>query len=271
MSMITLNERQLEMYYELHGDPKAPPMVLISGLKADHASWASMTAELAKDHYVLVFDNRGTGQTIDNADIFSVDTMADDTIALIKALDIENAFIVGHSLGGAIAQVIAKRYPSYVKATILANTFVKFNESAKAGFLEVIKYYERHASAADIMSHIVPWVFSDSFVNEEILALIRETSNKELYPQKAEGYRRQMEALCEFDSSSWVSDIKLPTLVIGSKEDITATVQESKVLHQYITDSEFGTLVGGHASAVEQPQDFLSLLRRFCRGENVAA
>ncbi|MGF1741919.1 alpha/beta hydrolase [Vibrio profundum] len=258
------SKKNLNIYYELHGDPKSPPMVLISGLRADHTGWATITDELAKDYYVLVFDNRGTGQTTGDDTYFSVDTMAEDTITLMKQVGFESAFIVGHSMGGAIAQVIAHRYPRYTTSIVLMNTFIKLNNAAKAAFVKVEDHYEKGSSPAEIMDHIIPWVFSDSFITGEILALIRDASMQDTHPQTAMGYHRQMKALCDFNSSTWVSDVALPTLVIGSTNDITATEEESKQLHQRIRNSKLAILQGGHASTVEQPQELLTMLRAFC-------
>jgi len=132
MTVATLNE--VEIAYTEVGDASAPPVLLIMGLTASHRLWnAEMVQGLVDAGYrVVLFDNRDTGQSqrldhlgeptlwwqfIKNELGFSVDApyslddMADDAVAVLDALEISQAHIVGASMGGMIAQVVAARYP----------------------------------------------------------------------------------------------------------------------------------------------------------------
>lgn len=259
MPKIIINN--VEFYYEIHGT--GDPIVLIGGLKADHTGWLPILEMLAKDHSVLIFDNRGAGQTVDADKSFDVDTMAEDTIQLINNLDIRNPHIVGHSLGGAIAQVIAHKYADQIKSVALCNTFVKFNDLAKRVFTATRDIHRAGKSQADIMSSIIPWVFSDGFINLELIDIIRKASDENPYPQTLLGYERQLDALYSFNSHSWVDQITIPTLVIAADEDKVALASESQELVNRIRDSKLVTLAAGHASPVEKPHLFVAVLQSF--------
>lgn len=254
--------RNIKFYYELEG--KGEPVVLISGLKADHTSWATLTPELTKQYQVLTLDNRGIGNTKDDGEDFTIENMADDVIALFRNLKLHKPHIVGHSMGGAIAQVIAAQCPNEISSVTLCNTFIKFNKDAKAFFSKTVgKLYDQGKSQGAIMEVIIPWVFDPSFISNELISMIKEMSDKNDNPQSATDYHRQCMALGLFDSSKWVSTIKVPTLIIGSKADKTATFSESEALHKAISRSQLVALSGGHASAVEQPQPFIEALNGF--------
>lgn len=250
-----------EFYFETYG--AGEPIVLIGGLKADHTGWFPVLDKLAQDYKILIFDNRGTGRTIDDGRPFSVDVMAEDTIQLINKLNITMPHIVGHSLGGAVAQVIAHNYADKIKSVTLSNTFIKFNDSAKSVFTSILDIHRDGGSQADIMSSIIPWVFSDGFINPRLIEIICKSSDENPHPQSLLDYQRQLDALFIFNSHPWVDQINLPTLVIGSDEDKIALISESQVLASRIRDSKMVALSAGHASQVEKPKEFVEALQSF--------
>ena len=227
--------------------------------------WAPILENLSKNYYLLIFDNRGIGRTTDISQPFTVDTMADDVIELIDALSIHCPTVVGHSLGGAITQVIAQKYPNKVKKIILCNTFMKLNANATRGFSHVLDLYRQKATPAQIMENILPWGFSPSFITTEFLQTLQQTSNDNPYFQTLNGYERQWNALLQFDSTKWVRDISVPTLIIGSRNDITATIAETSKLHTHIKRSELLILPGAHASMFECPKLLSRAIKNYCR------
>lgn len=261
--MSNININGVNFYYELHGS--GDPMVLIGGLKADHSGWMPVLEMLAKDNTVLIFDNRGSGQTMDDGEPFDVATMADDTMSIVNKLGLSKPHVVGHSLGGAVAQVIAHKYADDIKSVTLCNSFVKFNEQAKSVFSSTLDIHRSGKSQADIMDSIVPWVFSNNFLSPEVIEIIRKSSNDNPYPQSLSGYERQLEALYSFDANSWIDDISVPVLVIGADEDKVALPSESHELAFRIKNSRLVTLSAGHASQVEKPIEFVSSLQDFIR------
>src|SRR3990167_4957000 len=159
-------KNNVEMYYEMHGYKE--PLVLINGLKSDHTGWMPMLDNLKKRFQVILLDNRAIGQTKDDGKAFTVEDMAFDVVLLMEHLKIDLAYIAGHSMGGAIAQVLAHRYPEKVKKIFLCNTFIKFNEA----FSEVLELYKQGASRVVIMNTVIPWVFANTLDTPEFRAQI---------------------------------------------------------------------------------------------------
>ncbi len=95
----------LDLYYELHG--QGDPLVLIAGFTCDHTFWEGILGKLAKQFQVLIFDNRGAGRSSCPDLPYTVDDMALDAIALIESLQLKKPHLLGHSLGGCVAQAIA--------------------------------------------------------------------------------------------------------------------------------------------------------------------
>lgn len=111
---------EIEIYYEIHGTGE--PLVLISGLGYDLWMWHRMVPGLAEQFQVITFDNRGVGQTDKPAGPYTAGMLAGDTAALLEALGIDTAAIMGHSMGGFIAQALVLGRPELVSRLILSAT-----------------------------------------------------------------------------------------------------------------------------------------------------
>jgi len=110
----------IELYYEIHG--KGKPLVLISGLGYSLWQWRNMVPILAEYFQVITFDNRGVGQSDKPAGPYTAQMLAADTVGLLEALNIEMAIIMGHSMGGFIAQAMALDFPQRLGKLILCST-----------------------------------------------------------------------------------------------------------------------------------------------------
>ncbi|MBI5565294.1 MAG: alpha/beta fold hydrolase [Chloroflexi bacterium] len=118
--MPNVNVNDITLAYETHGSGE--PLVLISGIGYDRWEWHKMVAGLAQHFTVIVFDNRGVGHSDKPAGPYSAQMLADDTAGLIAALGYERAHVMGHSMGGYIAQALALSHPELIDKLILAST-----------------------------------------------------------------------------------------------------------------------------------------------------
>jgi pimeloyl-ACP methyl ester carboxylesterase len=120
MNMPKMKINDIELYYEVHGE--GTPLVLISGLGYPMWQWHLMMPYLEKHFQVITFDNRGVGQSDKPAGPYTASMLAKDTVELLDALNIDKATVMGHSMGGFIAQAMALEYPERVSKLILAST-----------------------------------------------------------------------------------------------------------------------------------------------------
>ncbi len=103
-----------EIYYETHGE--GSPFLFCSVTGLDHQAWKfHQVREFSRDHRVILFDYRGTGKSSKTVQKYSIPMFTADAAALLDHLDIEQAIVCGHSMGGVVAQLLAIEHPRKVK------------------------------------------------------------------------------------------------------------------------------------------------------------
>ena len=110
----------IDIYYEEHGSGE--PVVMIGGLGADTTLWSKQVPAFSERFRVVVFDNRGSGQSDKPDKPYSIPMFAADTVGLMQALGIERAHVVGASLGGLVAQELVLTHPEMVDRLVLVCT-----------------------------------------------------------------------------------------------------------------------------------------------------
>lgn len=120
--MPTTDQSGWNIYYETHGAPSAPPLVMILGLSHRLPHWGRLPSLLAERLFVVTFDSRGMGQSERRDEPYTVGDEVADVAAVLDAADIERASVYGRSRGGMLAQEFALQHPDRVEALILSGT-----------------------------------------------------------------------------------------------------------------------------------------------------
>lgn len=263
MSKAIINN--FNMHYEIHGEGE--PLVLIAGFGGDSSTWAGVRDLFAKQYQVIVFDNRGTGQSDVPDGPYSIDQLAHDVVALCEHLKISKAHFVGNSMGGHIVQTLAHQYPQFVHSAVICNSVmtpdVPFRFFAQ-GKLELLKA----RAPLDAMVKIsCSWGFSAQFLSQagRMESLI-DLALKNPYPFSLKAYEAQLAALKVFDSSQWAHTISVPTLVLGADQDIIFREALVKALADAIPGAEYHCFQNcGHIPYLEYPEEFVTVVSGFCQ------
>ena len=125
----------IKLVYREEGDPAAPPLVLIHGRTADHNDWNGITQRFAARYHVIALDLRGHGAS-DYPGEYALPDMARDVVALLDELGFGRARLVGHSLGGAVAYLVALTWPDRVERLVLEDVAPPFPMKDRAPIVE---------------------------------------------------------------------------------------------------------------------------------------
>lgn len=240
------------------------PLLLIMGMSGNHLAWGDpFLDELAGDFDVVAFDNRGMGLSDWATEPFTIADLADDTAALLDALEIESAHVLGISMGGMIAQELALAHPERVRTLTLGATYCggpgsritspAIIQRLAAGMLSEDRElalrtgYEVNLSAAyrADASRYAP--FRDMVAT---------------YPAAVEVIMLQAQAAQAHDASARLASITAPTLVIHGTEDEMLEVVNGEQIASLVPGARLERLDGvGHMFWWEQPERSAELLR----------
>lgn len=251
----------IEMHYTLDGPEGAPVVTLSHSLATTLAMWDPQMPALTARHRVLRYDTRGHGGTEAPAGAYSLDLLADDAVALLRALGIARTHWVGLSMGGMIGQTLALERPDLVTSLALCDTSSRVPPEARPTWADRIRTAETQGMEPLVEPTIGRW-FTPGFVAsrpevvDPVRAMIRATSPR--------GYVGCCHAISALDLTDRLGAIAAPTLVVVGEEDLGTPVAASRAIQERIPGAELVILKSAsHLSNVEQPGAFTSALTSF--------
>lgn len=250
------HSKDTKIYYHERGSGE--PLVLIMGFGADGKVWEKHVAVYEKFFRCIVLDNRGVGLSDQPPGPYTTAMMAADTIAVMDHAGVKQANIAGISMGGAIAQELAIRYPDRVKKLLLVSTWARFNNYAKSVY-ENLKHIRASVKGEYFMELLQLWIFAPPYYEKNAKLLQNEAAaaGQNPSPQSRTGFEGQLDACIHHDSADRLSQIKTPTLITVGMMDIFTPPDFSSLIHQQIAGSRLSTYPeGGHVHHWEDLERF---------------
>lgn len=245
-----------ELYYFAHEAEdqvvKRAPVILIHGAGGTHVSWPPQIRRLA-DEKIYALDLPGHGKS-ESAGKQSIDEYAEDVIAFMKELKIRAAVIVGISMGSAVALTLALKYPKQVLGLGLLGSGSKLRVSPI--LLETAGNPNMFESAVDMVN--------ENCFSSESPQNLMELSKQNMLETRPPVLLGDLLACNDFDVTSQLENINVPTLIICGAEDKMMPLKFSESLRDGIANSQLHVLDNaGHMVMLEQPDAVADLLKQF--------
>jgi len=257
MPQIAVN--QLHIHYEESGSGAA--VLLLHGLGSCGQDWMLQTPVLQKTFRVLAPDLRGHGQTDKPQGRVRVEHLASDVLGLLDALNVECAHVVGLSLGGCVALVLALDAPQRVRSLALVNTFAHLEPGPPSHALMLVSRLALLGARG--LPAQADYVAARMFPKLE-QAMLRKLAAERIASNDMATYRRLMLAVGAFDVRNRLSQITCPTLVIAGDRDTTVPLRAKQFLAAHIPGARFELVAdSGHATPIDQPEVFNQLVLGF--------
>ncbi len=252
----------VELYYEVRGE--GYPLLMIMGLTANSTWWPpELLDSLAKDFKVIVFDNRGAGRSSRTDAPFTVETMAEDAAGLMDALGVNEANVLGLSMGGMIAQELVLKYPERVNKLVLCASAPGGIETVLNPEVVTEMVQSNQLPLEERQKFTVKVLFTENFIKENSRKIEEYCRRLNSYPMDPPYVMRQTEAIMNFSSFQRLKDIKVPTLVVGGAEDILLPPANSGILAKNIPGARLVIIENiGHAVMADIDK-FLSIVLEF--------
>lgn len=238
MALIQTDNAQI--YAQIEG--QGPPVLLISGMISDVASWGPLSP-LLKDKFTLIgFDNRGAGRTQCDEKNWTIEHMVDDAVAVLDHYQIQRAHIAGHSMGGMIGLRVTQKYPDRVAAYVMMSSVNAPTKKGVAFFEEMAKLHASDMSKQDWFQLLFHALYSPPFFENS--ASVKAAANAAAsykHAQTSKNFFKQVNALASINPIE-LSEISTPILSLIGQNDNVVLPHRTKNSLVDLTNAKFQIL-----------------------------
>ena len=256
--MPQFEHNRASIHYESVGEGK--PLLLIAGTASDGASWSPILP-LLRGRRLILIDNRGSGRSKVEGPI-EIAEMAEDAAALLEQLGLSGVDVVGHSLGGFIALLLAVRHPAKVGRLVTMGTG-PMSAASKVLLHDLARLYFTMVPQ-DWFRLLYQWLFSEPFfIDEANVAAAAEGSTGYAHRQSPGDFARQVAAIDRAGVLDLAS-VRSPTLAVAAELDLLAPAKAVRAMHEGIADVRFVTIEGAaHSIHSEKPAETAAVITEF--------
>jgi pimeloyl-ACP methyl ester carboxylesterase len=255
----------INMYYEVHGNGE--PFVMICGQGGSTQDFAPLIPVYSREFKLVLFDNRGSGQT-DAPDIpYTMEMLADDLAGLLDAIGIDRAHISGTSFGGMIAQHFALRHPVKVISLILQSTTCG-GPGAVPLSPEVI---ETIAALPDLppedrAREMLNMFITPAYAEKHPNVIQRLFEQMTRHSATSRGMNRGIQASREAKSTcDRLREIKVPAIIIAGEADRIVPAENARIMAARIPGAELVILKDTGHMLIESAHELSRLILDFLR------
>ena len=262
MTAVALNS-EVRLAYEVRG--AGDPLLFVHGLGYDRFGWGPLPELLARDFTVVLFDNRGVGDSDVPEGPYAVSQLAAYAVAVLDSAGIESSHVFGVSLGGYVAQELALTYPERVRRLVLCSTAPGGTRShpMPAAGLEAFGRFPTMEREAGLRLMVENSLGAHGVRERPELV-------EEIYRYRLErgptlaGWQAQAYAGATFDAYDRVPSIIAPTLVLQGGADNVVDPRNAELLGELIPGAQVVTIPDrGHLMMWEEAERLAPLVREF--------
>lgn len=256
--------------YEISGE--GDPLLLIMGTSGSIPLWGELLPKLAERHRVIAFDNRGLGGSDRGEGPITVASMAEDASALLEALEVPRAHVLGWSLGSAVLQELALAHPEQVASGVMYATWGRC-DGFQRSMLSALRlpYAVRDMEAALAIAGLA---FSPQLLDHPDFAQLLEPMLP-AFPQgdaQMQVTTEQWDADLAHDTLDRLGGITAPTLVVVGEQDLLTPPWQSRAVADAVPGARFELVTGpgsSHGLHIERPDDLVKLVVDFLQDHPV--
>jgi 3-oxoadipate enol-lactonase len=254
---------------ELHYDDTGPgpeTIVFIHGLMLASESYAAQREAFRDRYRVITFDLRGQGRSEKTAERLDLDSLAEDTVALVARLGLHKVHLVGFSMGSFIAMRVAARHPGLVRSLTLIGPSADAEEPQNLPRYARLIRFVRWFGPRWIAPQLMRILFGDTYLQAAESADERERWLRYLKALPRELHRAAAASASRHAITGELSSIVAPTLVVSGEEDRPISPQRAFSVHERIAGSTFVAFARtGHAVMIERADEFNQRFGAFVR------
>jgi 3-oxoadipate enol-lactonase len=251
------------LYYVDAGRPDREPVLLVQGLGVDHRGWILQRPRFQRRYRCLLPDNRGVGRSDRPSGPYDLEVMAADLVAVLDHAGIDSAHVVGASMGGVLAQILAVRHPERVRSLTLACTACR-HLPWRVELLEEWAETAQHRGMRVFLEQNIRWVVGPRSIRRFWLGL--GVLSPLVIGAATDPFVAQVRAILAMDDGlrRELCGIDVPTLVVVGSQDTLTPLGDAIELAELIPGARLAVVSGGaHGFMVEQAPAFNRVVTSF--------
>ena len=250
------------LYYEVHGEGE--PLVIVMGLGGDLLAWARQIPEFAQTYKVVAIENRDVGRSSYADGPYEIADMADDALAVVDEVGIDDFHLLGVSMGGAISQQIALRSPERLRTLTLCVTWGGSGGLGPERSRLLGEMYRRMSREEQVEFLMLQTMSEEFYANADTVNWLKGMILSNPNPQETEGFVRQLDACGRHDVRDRLGDLSLPVHVIGAANDVMVPPWKSTELAELIPGAKLTMLdPAAHLVNIEGAERFNAAVLEF--------
>ncbi len=242
----------IEMVFTDEG--QGATLLFVHGFPLNRVTWSKQVEAFKANYRVIAPDLRGLGESEATAGGITMTRFAEDLHALLKHLDSGPVILAGHSMGGYVALAFAKAYPQALRGLVLVGTKAGADTTEGATARRATVEKVRADGISVVVDAMAPKMLSAGTTNTAMVAAVRGF----MASSKSEGVIGALLGMAERpDARAWLSEIRVPTLVMAGTEDTIIPPSESEAMAKAIPGAQLQLIPkAGHLVAFEQADAF---------------
>jgi 3-oxoadipate enol-lactonase len=252
------------IHYRICGDGQET-IIFAHGLLWSGRIFEDQIAAMQHRYRCITFDFRGQGQSAVTRSGYDMETLFDDTVGLIEALDAARCHFVGLSMGGIIGLRIAVRRPELLKSLALFATSADAETEENKKQYRVLTLVARWLGLRIVANRVMPMVFGKTFLNDTTRVELQGQWRQSFIANHRLGVARAVIGVINRESiHDQINKITVPTLIAIGDEDAVISAERANRIHSQIAGSRLVVIPrAGHTPTVEEPAVVNKLLNDF--------
>jgi 3-oxoadipate enol-lactonase len=252
-----------------YGNPEGQSVIFVHAFPLSHKMWEPQAEVMKNNYHVIVYDNRGFGESNENTDSLTIDSHVDDLFAIINKLRLNKPVLCGLSMGGYISLRALEREQKKFKAVILCDTrsFADDNPGKikRAEQIKQIKSGQRKEFDDGFLNNTLSTkTLSGNEEKQKTVSFIREIMNMQK-DTVVTGALLTMAA--RTDTTEYLENVTIPALVVVGEDDKLTPASPSRLMNAKIRNSELKIIPeAGHFPNLENTKIFNETIINFLKG-----
>jgi len=252
------------MLLNYHEFGQGRPVIILHGLFGSARNWQGIARALAENHRVITPDLRNHGQSF-HEDTMSYIDMADDVITLCDHLDLSDAILMGHSMGGKVAMTIALTHPEQLSALIIADIAPfdyehSFHDLVEAMLNMDLKNLKHRTEAEAELSKVTNDINTIQFILQNLIRV----EGRFCWRVNLDTIYANLTSLSQFPKNLNSRTCHMPSLFLGGSESAYLRSIHNTAIYKHFPAAEITMIEGsGHWLHAEKPKEFLHEVKSF--------